>query len=78
VNDQPAGELDNLPTDSSIGRNGIQGIWYEKEIPFDASMLKQGANTVTLTIPPGGLTSGIIYDYIRLELDDGTTAEPAR
>jgi hypothetical protein len=31
-------------------------------------MMPAGQNTMTLTIPAGGLTSGIIYDYIRLEL----------
>jgi hypothetical protein len=25
-----------------------------------------------LTIPAGSLTSGIMYDYLRLELDDST------
>jgi hypothetical protein len=26
-------------------------------------------NTITLTVPAGGLTSGIIYDYLRLEVE---------
>jgi hypothetical protein len=29
-----------------------------------------------LTVPAGGLTSGIIYDYLRLELDEN--AEPPK
>jgi rhamnogalacturonan endolyase len=70
VNGQDAGALNNLPGDSALGRNGIQGLWYERELPFAASMLKQGENTMTLTIPGGGGTAGIIYDYLRLELDE--------
>jgi rhamnogalacturonan endolyase len=70
VNDQPTGKLGNLPTDSSIGRNGIQGIWYERDLAFDASLLKAGDNSVTLTVPAGGPTAGVIYDCVRLELDD--------
>lgn len=30
--------------------------------------MKEGQNVLLLTIPAGGLTSGIIYDYLRLEL----------
>jgi rhamnogalacturonan endolyase len=66
INDQPAGALTNLPTDSALGRNGIQGIWYEREIAFDAALMKPGANTAKLTISSGG----IIYDYLRLELNE--------
>ena len=72
VNDQAAGTAGNFPQDSSLGRNTIQGIWTQREVPFDAALLKQGTNTVKLTIPAGGGTAGIIYDYIRLELDENT------
>jgi rhamnogalacturonan endolyase len=75
VNQQEAGRLDQLPTDSAIGRNGIQGIWFERDLAFDAGLLKQGTNTLTLIVPPGGATSGLIYDYLRLELDDSAPAQ---
>lgn len=58
--------LDGMYSESSIGRNANRGIWFEKEVPFDASMLKAGPNTLTLTLSSGA----IIYDYLRLELDD--------
>jgi rhamnogalacturonan endolyase len=74
VNNHDAGTLDRLPTDSAIGRNGIRGIWFETEVPFDASLMKQGSNVLTLTVPAGGANSGIIYDYLRLELDE--SAQP--
>ncbi|HWB86092.1 MAG TPA: polysaccharide lyase family protein [Bryobacteraceae bacterium] len=75
VNDKPAGSADGLAYNATINRDGIQGTWAEKDIRFDASLMKAGENTLTLTIPTGSLTSGIVYDYIRLELDE--TAQPA-
>lgn len=70
VNDQPAGELTSLPDTATIRRDGIRGYWYEREVAFDAALLKTGANTLKLTIPPGGVMGGIEYDYLRLELDE--------
>jgi rhamnogalacturonan endolyase len=68
VNDRPAGVVTGLVYNATINRDGIGGSWVEKDLSFDASMLQLGKNAMTLTIPAGGLTSGIIYDYIRLEL----------
>jgi rhamnogalacturonan endolyase len=59
--------------DSTVGRNGIQGLWYQREVPFAATMLKAGTNVVTLTVPAGAQTNGVIYDYLRLELDENAT-----
>jgi rhamnogalacturonan endolyase len=42
----------------------------EHNLAFDASLMKSGTNLLELTIPAGGLTSGILYDYLRLELDE--------
>jgi rhamnogalacturonan endolyase len=70
VNGQPAGQIDRLINDGTISRHGIQGLWYQRELAFDASLLKLGANTLTLTVPAGGVTAGVIYDYLRLELDE--------
>jgi rhamnogalacturonan endolyase len=76
INGQPAGTIALSTPDSTFGMgNGIQGIWYEREFPFDASMLKAGTNVLTLTVPAGPVNSGVIYDYLRLELDEG--APPA-
>jgi rhamnogalacturonan endolyase len=62
--------VDGLVYNATINRDGIEGSWVEKDVTFDASLIKAGNNLLKLTIPAGGLTSGIIYDYIRLELDD--------
>jgi len=40
----------------------------EHNLGFDASLTNAGTTVLTLTIPAGGLTSGILYDYLRLEL----------
>ena len=55
--------------DGAITRHSIQGLWYEREFSFEAALLKPGANTLTLTVPAGPINNGIIYDYLRLELD---------
>jgi rhamnogalacturonan endolyase len=68
VNNRDAGIVTGLMYNATINRDGIGGYWVEKDLSFDASMMHAGDNTMTLTIPAGGLTSGIIYDYLRLEL----------
>ncbi len=70
VNNQPVGAITGLVYNATINRDGIGGYWTEKDLTFDAARLKTGTNTLTLTIPAGSLTSGIIYDYLRLELDE--------
>jgi hypothetical protein len=37
-------------------------------------MMQRGTNLLELAIPEGNLTSGIIYDCVRLELDETTQA----
>jgi rhamnogalacturonan endolyase len=68
VNDHPAGTVTGLMYNATINRDGIGGSWGEHDIKFDAALMHAGANVVKLTIPAGGLTSGIMYDYLRLEL----------
>jgi rhamnogalacturonan endolyase len=70
VNDQPAGQVDHLFTDGAIARNGITGVWSERDVAFDAALMKAGTNTLKLIVPAGSLSSGVIYDYLRLELDE--------
>ena len=70
VNDQPAGETGPLQYTAAINRDGIRGSWTERDIAFDAALLKAGKNVLKLTIPPGRPMSGVEYDYLRLELDD--------
>jgi rhamnogalacturonan endolyase len=69
VNDHPAGLVTNLVYNATINRDGIEGSWSEHDVSFDASLMKAGTNVLKLIIPAGGLTSGIMYDYLRLELN---------
>ncbi|MGA2585213.1 MAG: polysaccharide lyase family protein [Tepidisphaeraceae bacterium] len=75
VNGQPAGTVTRLVGDGVITRHQIAGIWYERKVQFDASLMKQGANDLTITVPKGPVDNGVIYDYLRLELDENGTAK---
>lgn len=70
ANDHSIGSVTGLTYNATINRDGIGGYWSQRELAFDASLMKAGDNVMKLTIPEGGLTSGIIYDYLRLELDE--------
>lgn len=70
VNDQSIGSVTNLVYNATINRDGIGGYWSEHDLTFDASLMKAGKNVMKLTVPEGTLTGGIIYDYLRLELDE--------
>jgi rhamnogalacturonan endolyase len=69
VNGHPAGTVTGLMYNATVNRDGIGGYWVEKDLAFDAAMMHPGQNTLALTVPAApGLTSGVIYDYLRLEL----------
>jgi len=54
---------------ASMIRDGIEGTWVEHDFNFDASLLKPGEeNKIVLTVPAGGVSSGLCYDVIRLEV----------
>lgn len=76
LNGQSIGEVNNLVYNAVINRDGIGGTWGEHDLAFNAALMKAGKNVLALTIPAGSLTSGIIYDYLRLELDE--SAEPPK
>jgi rhamnogalacturonan endolyase len=77
VNGQYAGAIgdgrnpDNAPlrNTDAIRYNTDKGLWQERTLKFDASLLKPGENTMTFTVPAGGVDTGIVWDYLRLELD---------
>ena len=74
VNGKPAGKLEGLKPDGVITRHGTSGIWYEKTIEFDASLMMKGMNTLKIIVPEGSPNNGLVYDYIRLELADNIMA----
>lgn len=73
VNDQPAGTVTGLVYNATINRDGIAGSWSEHDVTFDASLMRAGTNILKLTIPGGSLTSGVMYDYLRLELSSASS-----
>ena len=71
VNDKDAGSTGALPGTGVMHRDGIRGYWFERSVAFDASLLKAGTNVIKLTNPARSWVDGVLYDYLRLELDDG-------
>jgi rhamnogalacturonan endolyase len=78
VNVTPAGQIAISGNDNVITRKGGAGNWYERDVVFDAAMMKQGENVMTLTVPAGALSNGVVYDYLRLELDEAGQTTMAR
>lgn len=76
VNGQSAGTLRTVAT-NALRYNTDKGVWREYTQPFDAALLKRGENEMQLTVPAGDLTSGVVYDYLRLELDENYKPEGA-
>jgi rhamnogalacturonan endolyase len=63
---------DNAPliTTNSIRYNADKGLNQQRTLKFDAALLKSGENSMTFTVPGGDLQSGVVWDYLRLELDE--------
>jgi len=55
---------------NTIRYNSNKGLWQERTLKFDAALLKAGENRMTLTVPAGDLQSGVVWDYLRLELNE--------
>ena len=75
VNGKQAGAIHPVAT-NALRYNTNKGVWYQYVQKFDASLLKAGENSVTFTVPAGDVTSGVVWDYVRLELNDGSKAYP--
>lgn len=55
-------------SDTSI-REGINAAFSDERLTFNASVLQEGQNTITINMRKGGsLDNHAMYDYIRLEL----------
>jgi rhamnogalacturonan endolyase len=76
LNGSPVGTVDDLAADSSIHRSGIYGFFRERFVSFDASLLNDGENVITLEIVPAKRlksrvnysTFGVMYDFVELEI----------
>ena len=75
VNGQDVGTIRPMAT-NAIRYNTDAGVWQEcPPLTFDAALLKPGENQMTLTVPAGDLQSGVVYDYLRLELNKDFKAD---
>jgi rhamnogalacturonan endolyase len=75
VNGQTVGTLHPVAT-NALRYNTNKGVWNQYVQKFDASLLKPGENSVTFTVPAGDVTTGVVWDYLRLEINDGSKAYP--
>jgi rhamnogalacturonan endolyase len=69
VNGKRVGSVQFIST-NGIRYNTNKGVWRQYVQSFDASLLKAGENDIEITVPAGEVTSGVIYDYLRLELNE--------
>jgi rhamnogalacturonan endolyase len=69
VNGQSAGTIYPAST-NALRYNTNKSVWQEQTLKFDAALLKQGENQMQLTVPAGEVTSGVVYDYLRLEVNE--------
>ena len=75
VNGKDVGSIHPVAT-NALRYNTDKGVWYQYAQKFDASLLKTGENTMTFTVPAGDVTTGVVWDYVRLELNDGSKPYP--
>jgi len=70
LNDEQLGKY-YFGNDCSVYRSAIHGGYYRKlEVKFPADKLKQGDNKISFKLPrckPGG---GVMYDVVKLEIND--------
>jgi rhamnogalacturonan endolyase len=70
VNDKSIGDTGPLPSTSAMQRDGIRAFWIEKPMSFDAALLQGGVNTIKLKSHANTWSQGVMYDVVRLELDE--------
>jgi rhamnogalacturonan endolyase len=75
VNGKDVGGIHPVAT-NALRYNTDKGVWYQYIVKFDASLMKAGENDMTFTVPAGDVTTGVVWDYVRLELNDGSKAYP--
>jgi rhamnogalacturonan endolyase len=69
VNGKSVGTIRTVAT-NALRYNTDKGVWREYAQKYDAALMKQGENDMTLTVPAGDLTTGVVWDYLRLELNE--------
>lgn len=75
MNDRQIGVVSDLPDTGVIRRDANRGYWFARNVVFAASAMKSGTNILKLTVPADGVMKGVMYDYLRLELDENAKSE---
>ena len=75
VNGQTVGTIHPVAT-NALRYNTNKGVWNQYIQKFEAGLLKQGENEMTFTVPAGDVSTGVVWDYLRLELNDGSKVYP--
>jgi rhamnogalacturonan endolyase len=71
LNGQPLGTTGYLLESGVMHRDGIRAAFLlMRDFQFDAALFKPGNNIIELTKHARDWPDGVLYDYIRLELDD--------
>lgn len=72
LNGTPIGTTGNLMESSVMNRDGIRSqALILRDIKFDAALLKPGNNIIQLTKNANNWYDAVLYDYMRLEVDEG-------
>lgn len=70
VNGQSIGSTGELPESGVMHRDGIRGTETERNLRFDASLLTTGTNVIELRKNARSWVDGVLYDYVRLEVEE--------
>jgi rhamnogalacturonan endolyase len=71
LNGQSIGTTGELPESGVMHRDGIRAAaLVERNLKFDAALLNPGENVIELTKHVRTWTDGVLYDYLRLELQE--------
>ncbi len=70
VNHHPIGDTGLLPSTGAMQQDGIRAFWVERSLTFEANRLETGVNVIQLKSHATSWTQGVMYDVVRLELDE--------
>jgi rhamnogalacturonan endolyase len=77
VNGQSVGTIRTVAT-NALRYNTDKGVWRQYVQKFDGALLHAGDNTMTFTVPAGDLKTGVVWDYLRLELNEDAAPAAAQ
>jgi rhamnogalacturonan endolyase len=70
LNGKQIGSTGELPESGVMHRDGIRGVQIERNLKFATSLLQAGPNVIELTKQARSWVDGVLYDCLRLEVDD--------